>query len=147
MSLIISEHSMLSHFNGHFLSDTDPLREHLCKYDLNLTYPQNGYFPTLIDPRQTVPPNSPFVSSSTSKVKTSFRRAITQQYAKRNSKTGLTARAIIKREEERRRWTRDLTNRPNGTLDPWYGCFLWEELMDYAVNFTFPWSSLFVTSM
>ncbi|KIM79111.1 hypothetical protein PILCRDRAFT_823685 [Piloderma croceum F 1598] len=116
-------------------------QEHLCKYDLNLTYPQNGYFPTLIDPRQTVSADSPFFPSSASKAKTSFRRAITQQYAKRNSKTGLTARAIIKREEERQRWTRDLTNRPNGTLDPWYGCFLWEELTDYAVNFTFPWTN------
>jgi carboxypeptidase D len=29
--------------------------------------------------------------------------------------------------------------RANGTIDPFYGCLL-DELIDYAVNFTFPWS-------
>ena len=34
---------------------------------------------------------------------------------------------------------RDLSGRANGTIDPFYGCFLLDELIDYAVNFTFPW--------
>ena len=39
-------------------------------------------------------------------------------------------------------WKRDLTNRANGTLDPWYGCDLFGEMWDYAFNFTYPsgWS-------
>ena len=34
---------------------------------------------------------------------------------------------------------RDLSQRSNGTIDSWYGCFIYDELIDYAVNFTFPW--------
>ena len=49
---------------------------------------------------------------------------------------------IDKREQRRKQWKRDLIGRSNGTLDPWYGCFLFEELYDYAINFTFPWSEL-----
>ena len=37
-------------------------------------------------------------------------------------------------------WKRDLTNRANGTLGPWYGCDLFDEMWDYAFNFTYPWS-------
>ena len=44
-----------------------------------------------------------------------------------------------RREEERQQWKRDLSGRANGTIDPFYGCFLLDELIDYAVNFTFPW--------
>ena len=124
-------------------SDGIRFREHLCKYDLNFTYSQHGRFPTLIDPRQTVSSNSPFLSNLISKGKASFRSAITQQLVKRSRNPKLTARDISNREAHRQRWKRDLTNRPNGTLDPWYGCFLLEELTDYAVNFTFPWSSSF----
>jgi len=43
--------------------------------------------------------------------------------------------------KRRQQWKRDLINRPNGTLDPHYGCFLWEEMTDYAVNFSFPWTN------
>ena len=34
---------------------------------------------------------------------------------------------------------RDLSGRANGTLDPWYGCDVFDEMWEYAVNFTFPW--------
>ena len=44
-----------------------------------------------------------------------------------------------RREEQRQQWKRDLSGRANGTIDPFYGCFLLDELIDYAVNFTFPW--------
>jgi carboxypeptidase D len=36
-------------------------------------------------------------------------------------------------------WKRDLAGRANGTIDPWYGCDVYDEMYDYAVNFTFPW--------
>jgi len=45
-----------------------------------------------------------------------------------------------RREVKRHEWKRDLTGRANGTIDPWYGCLLWDEMIDYAVNFTFPWT-------
>ena len=37
------------------------------------------------------------------------------------------------------RWKRDLSNRANGTIDPWYGCDIFDEMRDYAINFAFPW--------
>lgn len=39
----------------------------------------------------------------------------------------------------RHAWKRDLTGRPNGTIDPFYLCDLYSEMVAYAVNFTFPW--------
>ena len=57
------------------------------------------------------------------------------------------------REQKRRAWlakknslleSRDLSGRPNGTIDPWYGCFLSAEVQDYALNFSMPWSRYFV---
>ena len=56
----------------------------------------------------------------------------------------LSERELAVREEKRMQWKRDLSGRPNGTLDPFYGCFLWEEMTEYAANFTFPWSKLLV---
>lgn len=35
---------------------------------------------------------------------------------------------------------RDLAGRANGTIDPWYGCFLYDAMIEYALNFTYPWS-------
>ncbi|KAG6374843.1 hypothetical protein JVT61DRAFT_4228 [Boletus reticuloceps] len=40
----------------------------------------------------------------------------------------------------RKAWKRSLADRANGTIDPWYGCDLYDEMLDYAINFTFPWS-------
>ena len=41
------------------------------------------------------------------------------------------------------RWLarRDLSGRANGTIDPWYGCFIYDEMIDYAFNFSQPWSA------
>jgi carboxypeptidase D len=122
--------------------DNALVREHLCKYDLNLTYPQRGHFPSLIDPRQTS--NLYSLSELKAKsVKSSWHSAIAQKFAKHNRNSNPRARNINKREEKRQQWKRDLIGRPNGTLDPYYGCFLWEEMTDYAVNFSFPWSASF----
>ena len=41
-------------------------------------------------------------------------------------------------------WKRDLSGRANGTIDEWYECYLYDEMMDYAINFTFPWSKHFI---
>lgn len=59
--------------------------------------------------------------------------------------------ALQKRESDeernvkREQWKRDLSGRANGTIDPWYGCFLFYEVVDYAINFTFPWSKPLLT--
>ena len=45
-------------------------------------------------------------------------------------------------DEQREQWKRDLAGRANGTLDPWYLCDLFDEVFEYALNFTFPWSKL-----
>jgi carboxypeptidase D len=116
-------------------------RQHICKYDLNLTYPQNKPFPSLTDPRQTVGTSG--VMSSAKYRNRFWNNAITQNFAKFGANSGLSARDADKREKKRQLWKRGLTGRPNGTLDPYYGCFLWEEMFDYAVNFSFPWSMCF----
>jgi hypothetical protein len=43
----------------------------------------------------------------------------------------------------REAWKRSLAGRANGTIDAWYGCNLFDEMIDYAVNFTFPWCTTF----
>ena len=44
----------------------------------------------------------------------------------------------------REAWKRSLAGRANGTIDAWYGCNLFDEMIDYAVNFTFPWCTTFL---
>lgn len=88
----------------------------------------------------TFPPLSVFDPSNTEgAAQLAQRSADTLRYRK-DWKAQLSRRgAAQKRDEEPRK--RDLTGRANGTIDPWYGCFLFEELEDYALNFTFPWSA------
>lgn len=49
--------------------------------------------------------------------------------------------ALLKHERIRARdaWKRSLADRSNGSIDSWYGCDLYDEMLDYAINFTFPW--------
>ena len=49
---------------------------------------------------------------------------------------------LVKRADDGKRLAkRDLSLRANGTIDSWYGCFLYDELIDYALNFSAPWSA------
>ncbi|KAJ7621016.1 Alpha/Beta hydrolase protein [Roridomyces roridus] len=109
-------------------------QHHLCGYDLNLTYPQNGHFPTLLDP---------FKESQTQLLLATPSRPMRKSAvdALRSSSLPLDRRELVEREERRQVWKRNIAGRANGTLDPWYGCFLFEEMWDYATNFTFPWSN------
>lgn len=73
----------------------------------------------------------------------SVKQSIAQEYAlraKSSAQTGLASRDVNKRQNDKAQWKRDLTGRANGTIDPYYGCFLLEEAIDYALNFTFPWN-------
>lgn len=138
-------------------------RTHLCGYDLNLTYPQSGgFFPTLQAPSAT-DPNSPFFFtsgsppsadqrlakfSSLSTLDSKLKKRAILEYArhpmsrqrKRSVQGGEAMKREVEREAKRQLWKRDLSLRANGTVDPWYACNLQEELYEYMINFTAPWS-------
>ena len=103
-----------------------------------MTYPQDGNFPTL---------NPPFNDdggelSFRRKHKTELFKQLLKQDIK-DRRRGVVRRTTLADErqyERRQQWKRDLAGRPNGTLDPWYQCDIYDEMVDYAVNFTFPWS-------
>ncbi|KZT24766.1 alpha/beta-hydrolase [Neolentinus lepideus HHB14362 ss-1] len=115
-------------------------QEHLCGYDLNFTYPQNGHFPTLNFTRGIVDGSYSSARKGNRLNGQSVLTTIADRYAASESKQ------LAKRDREMRRelWKaekRDLSGRPNGTIDPWYGCYIHFELLDYAVNFSYPWSA------
>ncbi|KAL5531955.1 hypothetical protein ACEPAF_5518 [Sanghuangporus sanghuang] len=127
--------------------DTDILNHfreqtRLCDYDLNLTYPQTGgKFATLSSP---VPadPASPLAGNQ------SLYSASVQAYQKRSiielarRSIGEPESAIHSVEQKAKAMARKrhAKLRSNGTVDPWYACFLSFELYDYMMNYTEPWS-------
>ncbi|KAG8220809.1 Alpha/Beta hydrolase protein [Butyriboletus roseoflavus] len=113
----------------------------LCGYNLTLQYPQPEPFPTLT----FIPGNNPLsTTASSGKYNSKLTKQEFMLEAQNRFAAKLTKRdgALSKRERIRARdaWKRSLAGRPNGTIDPWYGCDLYDEMLDYAVNFTFPWS-------
>ncbi|KAG5715584.1 Vitellogenic carboxypeptidase [Termitomyces sp. T112] len=106
----------------------------LCHYDVNLTYPQNGVIPP-------VPLNLPTQRDVPFLLKSSaYRKNLMAELKKRYA---LKKRKLSRREQERSRaaWKRDfLSDRPSGIIDPWYGCLQLDMFIDYAINYTFPWS-------
>ncbi|KAJ7202078.1 alpha/beta-hydrolase [Mycena pura] len=118
-------------------------QEHLCGYDLNLTYPQSGHFPTLRDPFTTIEEGaSLLVAADRSRNRNAKYKSAVAAFKASKAATNLNKRDLQSPEDLERResWKRDIAGRPNGTLDPFYGCFLFEEMWDYALNFTFPWA-------
>ncbi|KAE9398534.1 alpha/beta-hydrolase [Gymnopus androsaceus JB14] len=123
-------------------------QSHLCGYDVNLTYPQNGTIPTV---GYTPGGNPESIGDQSRKLKFSqrqtFRSRLLSRFQKRSDTEELRSltksRHFRKREDRRHEWIqskRDLTGRANGTIDSWYGCDLYDEMLDYAINFTFPWN-------
>ncbi|KAJ6536096.1 Alpha/Beta hydrolase protein [Mycena capillaripes] len=111
-------------------------QEHLCGYDLSLTYPQHGHFPTLVDP---------FLVVALPRKSSKARRALLQRTLMALGKSQpslLNQRDVLRREEQRQEWKRSIAGRPNGTLDPYYGCFLFDELREYAANYSIPWAQV-----
>lgn len=125
-------------------------RTHLCGYDLNLTYPQNGIIP---DPPLILPTQRSFPGS----LDLRFPRGWTFLHELKR-RHNLQSRSLVKRDKEIARsvWKREALQ-SNDTINPWasfycaakffkflkflkYGCFLFEMLVDYAINYTFPWS-------
>ncbi|KAF7307471.1 Alpha/beta-hydrolase [Mycena indigotica] len=111
------------------------LQQHLCGYDLNFTYPETAHFPTLNDPSF----GSIFGSAS---LRNRQYKSL-KELAVENSrlKSANNKRDLALQEERRQAWKRDLSGRANGTIDPYYGCFTYFELLDYAANFSFPWNT------
>ncbi|TDL15662.1 alpha/beta-hydrolase [Rickenella mellea] len=113
---------------------------HLCGYDLNLTYPQNGIFPSLKEVDPTERQRS---------IDLRARRSLNQKFFKSSAlKAAQDPSHVVKRDLMIRDAhnlqnvaKRDLSGRANGTIDPWYGCFLFPEMVDYATNFSFPWNT------
>ncbi|OJT06591.1 Pheromone-processing carboxypeptidase KEX1 [Trametes pubescens] len=112
-------------------------QNHLCGFDLNLTYPQVGTFPTLNLSRG----QRDISNSAKTKARTamSLKEAFVNEPAAREHTSGNSSPAS-ERLQRRADWKRDLSGRANGSLDPWYGCDLFDEMRDYALNFTYPWS-------
>ncbi|KAJ6562288.1 alpha/beta-hydrolase, partial [Mycena capillaripes] len=115
-------------------------QEHLCGYDLKLTYPQGEVFPTLLDPINTITWSASVKSGANFDPKrfTLSKKAITALKARASGMPMVVEKREIATTREALK--RSLVGRPNGTLDPFYGCFIWEEMLDYAFNFTFPWT-------
>ncbi|KAI0083861.1 Alpha/Beta hydrolase protein [Irpex rosettiformis] len=130
-------------------------QNHLCGYDFNLTYPQQGKFPPVHEPLR---PTEGFraaalINQPSALLKKRFRALV---HAVEAPEVGIVKRDSIPthaemeaRDHRRRAWLarkneqlhrRDLRGRANGTIDPWYGCFLTSELQDYALNFSMPWN-------
>lgn len=116
-------------------------RTHLCGYDLNITYPQNGHFPTLRVPFEgdnlvrkelSAALHSPR-SKSTLASLTTLANFPDDSINRRDLSTRMRRLGESKR---------DLTGRANGTIDPFYQCDLLIELISYTINFTKPWGKL-----
>ncbi|EKM50681.1 uncharacterized protein PHACADRAFT_264079 [Phanerochaete carnosa HHB-10118-sp] len=113
-------------------------QSHLCGYDLNMTYPQNGTFPTLNPP---FPNGIDTLETRRKAGKTIlFKQSLKQDILERRA--GVVRRSTPFDEErlaKRDQWKRDLSGRANGTIDPFYECDLYDEMIDYALNFSLPW--------
>ena len=114
-------------------------REHLCGYNLNFTYPQDGHFPHL----QLVYPNSTARSAVVYAKKSASlysKKALLQEGVARYGQDSLATRDRpnhVRRELAKR----DLVGRANGTIDPYFQCDLYDEMIEYALNFSMPWSA------
>ncbi|KAJ6537847.1 alpha/beta-hydrolase [Mycena capillaripes] len=117
---------------------------HLCGFDLNLTYPQSGHFPTLnlVGPTSNSVLSQSLFNPTEDRART-LHASVSSRFAEVHGRDALSKRSDLhqRRKAENQQWKRDLSGRANGTIDPFYGCFLLDELIDYAVNFTFPWSN------
>ena len=141
-------------------------RAHLCGLDINLTYPQTGgpFPPVNVIPGANQNVSNPGPDSRSKQGPPHRYLEHSRSAHRRPGMHGIHERGyfeeVLSRYYERERrdntipsssnslgssighenWKRDLTGRSNNSIDPWYGCFLWDEMVDYAVNFTFPWS-------
>ncbi|KAF7314221.1 Carboxypeptidase [Mycena kentingensis (nom. inval.)] len=107
-------------------------QEHLCGFDINLTYPQNGIIPSVqfIDATDR---SVPFLQQQTAK-NLAKRGGLMSEINRRHAALQREGRQTPQMEK------RDLSLRAKGTLDPWYGCALLPEFIDYSLNYSAPWN-------
>jgi carboxypeptidase D len=111
------------------------IRSRICGYDLDLKYPETKKYPTITAPmgglwKSWGLPGAKFSHMS------KFQSRLRTNLAKAPAYHDKRKRGLAHRE-----WKRDLSARPNGTIDPWYGCDLTAFVLEYALNFTYPWSN------
>jgi carboxypeptidase D len=110
---------------------------------LNLTYPQNGHFPTLnlVRPTEHSALSQSLLNPTEDRART-LHESVSTRFSEVKGRDAFSKRSDFheRRQAEHQQWKRGLSGRANGTIDPFYGCSLLDELIDYAVNFTFPWS-------
>ena len=113
------------------------LRANLCGLDLNLTYPQHGIFPALN-------PQPGAWTWDSEQLET--RDKLFEQTLRAHD--ALARLPAHKRDlnfpseqlEKRNQWKHEVAGTPNGTINKYYGCELWTEMVDYALNYSLPWS-------
>ncbi|KAI0714404.1 alpha/beta-hydrolase [Cerioporus squamosus] len=105
-------------------------QEHLCGYDLNLTYPQvGGTLPSLST--GPTPGGSLELSKNTLKRRRSVGRLV------RNVVDKLDERKGSRSSRRKRQFVRPTSN---GTINPDYGCDLFDEALHYALDNVQPWT-------
>ena len=102
-----------------------------------MSYPQDGHFPTLDPPD----------ANGLSQRQLTHKKSLLKQALKTDVE--ITRRRLATREahivpeaqlERRAEWKRQLAARPPGTIDATYGCDLYDQLIDYALTSSLPWS-------
>lgn len=113
-------------------------RSRLCGYNVDLKYPETQKYPVI-----TAPLGELWASLGlpTAQLRYSTLAKTVQSRLRTNLAKGPVYREKRKRGLAHREWKRDLSGRANGTIDPWYGCDLFDYVVDYALNFTYPWSN------
>ncbi|GJE99868.1 serine carboxypeptidase [Phanerochaete sordida] len=125
-------------------------QSHLCGLDINISYPQTGGpLPAVnltpgtnpASQNQTEPdadadkdtkvvqlPQAPSLRT----------RGFADEVAYRFARRGAAAAPKIQRRSAGKSW-KDVAANSSG-VNPWYGCDVWDEMIDYALNYTYPWS-------
>ena len=112
-------------------------RTHLCGYDLNLSYPQNGHFPSITPSLPSVLPtagNNESISKRGLLTAILEERGLSRERAERS-------KLLLYGQKKRDTRKRFITGNRNRTIDPTYGCNIWDEMVDYALNFSDPWGA------
>lgn len=65
-----------------------------------------------------------------------FAAEVAHRYAERRAASE-PAQPFHERLRKRAAWTMDATN--SSGINSYYGCDVWDEMLDYALNYTFPW--------
>ncbi|GJJ06658.1 hypothetical protein Clacol_000853 [Clathrus columnatus] len=110
---------------------------HLCKLDINLSYPQSNPIPTIVLPVEAGPE---FFSSSSPKLAKQLSLRALLSSSSSSSKARSFSAKFKRRGIGFNRFISEFES-GNDTINPWYGCDLYDEMIDYALNFTFPWFS------